>query len=418
MLLNMMQDWAGWLLILFSFSIVLMWKNVRSDTKTVLAIWFCIIMHHVVASHHVYFSDAGMFHGDAATLAALPELKRLSDFSNGAVNFTHFLGFIYRAFNSSILFGKELSVLTFVLSCMVLVKLIDFLDMRRFRVGIILIFGLLPSMIVFRSVTLREPWQALVFLLSVYLAIRMRKQPGILNVLFLLMSASCLALLHHGLARYAVYLVVISLFWHIFGFKGGVQWSRNVRILFAGLLIVCVIISSQKIGLFMTLGEALDEGAGVRLALLSYEDVRTNFSSVLDTSSVHGIITTVPMIFAEYMFAPFPWQVENAKDICALLESILRFWLLFFAISSWWRSSGKIRSCYSFLLITVLGMELVWALGTANWGTAVRHHVPGFSVIVLLGGPGLIQFMRVLKSGIIVREKVSGELNEQVRHMS
>jgi hypothetical protein len=111
------------------------------------------------------------------------------------------------------------------------------------------------------------------------------------------------------------------------------------------------------------------------------------------------------------MFAPFPWQVENVKDIWALLESILRFLLLFFAISSWRRSSGEVRSCYSFLLITVLGMELVWALGTANWGTAIRHHVPGYGVIVLLGAPGLILFMRRLHFGMFGRGKVSGELN-------
>jgi predicted RND superfamily exporter protein len=76
-------------------------------------------------------------------------------------------------------------------------------------------------------------------------------------------------------------------------------------------------------------------------------------------------------------------------DIYALLESMLRFVLLFFAVSSWRRSSGEVRSYYDFLLIVVLGMELMWALGTINWGTATRHHVPGHSVIVLLGVPWL-----------------------------
>ncbi len=91
---------------------------------------------------------------------------------------------------------------------------------------------------------------------------------------------------------------------------------------------------------------------------------------------------------------------------------MLRFVLLFFAVSSWRRSSGEVRSCYGFLFIAVLGMELGWALGTANWGTAIRHHVPGYSVIVLLGVPGLILFMRRLHFGMFGRGKVSGELNE------
>jgi hypothetical protein len=186
--------------------------------------------------------------------------------------------------------------------------------------------------------------------------------------------------------------------------------------LFAGLLIACVIILSQKIGLFMTLGEALEAGAEMRRTLLAYTDVRTNFSFILDTSSVLGIVTTVPMAFVEYMFAPFPWQVENVKDVWALLESMLRFVLLFFAVFLWHRSSGEVRSYYGFLLIVVLGMEFVWALGTANWGTAIRHHVPGYSIIVLLGAPGLILFMRELHFGTFGRGK-SVKSNSNIKEM-
>jgi len=382
----------------------------RDDTKVVRAIWFCMVFHHAVAFlnvydpyeasfWNVYIPDASSFHGDGSHFAGLsePEWKfRSGEVVTGSTIYTQVLGFFYRHVGSSHLFGKELSVLAFVLSCVLLVKLVGFLALSRFRVGIVLLYGLLPSAVIFRSVTLRESWQALFFLLSVYWATRLWKQSGILNVSFLLISTSCLALTHHGLANFAMYLIAISVFWAIFGRKKNVRWARHLRFLFAGLLIACVIISSQKLGLFMTLGEALERGAGMRQTLLSYTDVRTNFSFILDTSSVFGIVTTLPMVFVEYMFAPFPWQVENVEDICAFFESILRFVLLFSAVSSWRRSSGEVRSCYGFLLIVVLGLELVWALGTTNWGTATRHHVTGYSVLVLLGAPGLILFMRRL----------------------
>jgi len=404
-----MHDWAGWLLLVFSFSIVLMWKSIRDDTKVVHAIWFCLVLHHAVVFLNVYIPDASTFHWNGTYLALFPELDWFSDESNGGINYILSLSFLYRAFGASLLFGEELSVLAFVLSCVVLVKLVDHLDLRRFRVGIVLLFGLLPSAVIFRSVTLREAWQALFFLLFVYWAIRLWKQTGILILLFMLMSAFCMALLHHGLAKYAIYLIVIALYWVITSRKKRFRWARH---LFAGLLVVCVIISSQKMGLFTTLGEAMEEGSETRQTLLAYTEVRTNFSFILDTSSVLGIVTTVPMVFVEYMFAPFPWQVENAKDVWVLLESMLRFVLLFFAVSSWRRSSGEVRSCYGFLFIAVLGMELVWALGTANWGTAIRHHIPGLSIIVLLGAPGLILFVRKLQFEMFGRRKVSGELNE------
>jgi hypothetical protein len=322
------------------------------------------------------------------------------------------LGFFYHVFGASRFLGAELSVLAFTLSCVVLVKLVDFLDLRRFRVWIVLFFGLLPSAVIFRSVTLREPWQVLFFLLSVYWAIRLWKRPSILIVSFLLVSVFCLALLHHALAGYATYLIVVSVYWGVVSSrKKSIRWARHVRLLFAVLLVACVIVLAQKMGWFISVGHALEGVEGFRYASAIHQG-RTVYGVMLDTSSVLGLVKTTLMVFVQYMFAPFPWQTENVKDVYALLESMLRIVLLVFAVSSWRRSSGEVRSCYSFLLIIYLGMELMWALGTISWGTAIRHHVPGYSVIVLLGVPGLILFMRRLHFGMFGRRKVNTMLPE------
>ena len=215
-----------------------------------------------------------------------------------------------------------------------------------------------------------------------------------------------MASLHGGLKAYAVYLILISIYWGISSRKKGVRWVRSVRFLFAGVLVACVIVLAQKGGAFMNVGEGLEAAEYFRKSAISIHG-RTNYGVMLETSSVYGLVTTIPMIFAQYMFSPFPWQVENGKDVYAFLESMLRFVLLFFAVFFWRRSSGEVRSYYGFLLIIFLGMELMWALGTINWGTAMRHHVPGYGVIVLLGAPGLILFMRRLHFGVFGRRKDS-----------
>jgi hypothetical protein len=231
-----------------------------------------------------------------------------------------------------------------------------------------------------------------------------------------------MALLHEGLKWYAIYLVLISIYWGIFSRKRGVHWARHVRFLFAGLLVACVIMLSQKMGWYITgtshvvnVGLVDDRNIFIRgLEVIEHfrqaalaERGRATYGIMLDTSSVLGLVKTVSLVFVYYMFAPFPWQVENVKDIYALLESMLRFVLLFFAVSSWRKSSGEARSYYGFLLIVVLGMEFVWAMGSTNYGTAIRHHVLGYSVIVLLGAPGLILFMRKLHFGMFGCRKVS-----------
>jgi hypothetical protein len=376
-----------------------MWKHVRSDTKLVHAIWFCIVLHHAVAFLNVYVGsvigaeqDARSFHflGEAAS----SELER-GFWGTPRVAYTNSLGFFYHAFGASFLLGGELSVLAFTLSCVVLVKLVDLLDLGRFRVGIVLFYGLLPSAVIFRSVTLRESWQALFFLLSVYWAVRLWKRPGILIFSFMLMSAFCMATLHGGLKVYAIFLILTSIYWGIVGRKKGVRLAWHVRFLFAGLLIACVIMLSQKIGWYMSVRQGLEGVESFRQNAATIHG-RTTYGIMLDTSSVLGLVKTIPMIFVQYMFAPFPWQVGNVKDIYALLESMLRIMFLIFAVSSWRRSSGEVRSYYGFLLIIYLGMEFMWALGTINWGTATRHHVLGYSVIVLLGVPGFILFMQKL----------------------
>jgi len=420
-----MQDWAGWLLMIFSFCVVLMWKHIRSDTKLVHAIWFCLVLHHAVAFLNAYVGpvigadmDACSFHKYAVDISLLDDhVWDYASFSSGRAVYTDCIGLFYRFIGSSILFGAELSVLAFVLSCVVLVKLVDFLDLRRFRVGIILLFGLLPSAVIFMSVTLRESWQTLFFLLSVYWAIRLQKRPGILVLSFLLMSVICLAVLHVGLFWYALYLILVSLCWGILGHKRKVSWTLPLRFLLAGSLVACIIVLAQKMGWYVSVENVLD-GADNFRQNASTIDGRTTYGIMLDTSSVLGLVKTIPVVIVYYMFAPFPWQVENVVDIHALLESMLRFVLLLFAVFSWRRSSGEVRSYYSFLFIVVLGLELMWALGSINWGTAIRHHVPGYSVIVLLGAPGLILIMQKLHFSIFGRRKVSGELNEQSPHMS
>jgi hypothetical protein len=401
----MMQDWAGWLLMLFSFGIVLMWKDVRSDKKLVFAIWFCIFLHHLVAFSNAYLGGVIGTEGDARTYhffgveTAASSEPEWGFLVNPRIAYTNFLGFFYRAFGASFLLGNELSVLAFTLSCIVLARLVSLLDLGRFRIGIILFFGLMPSAVIFRSVTLRESWQALFFLLSVYWTIRLCKRPGILIFSFMLMSVFCMALLHNGLSVYAMYFILTSVYWGTFGCKKSVRWERPVRFLFTGLLITCVILLTQKMGLFVTVEQALEGAEDFRRHAASIHG-RATYGVMLDTSSVYGLVTTIPMIFVQYMFAPFPWHIENVKDIYALLESMLRFVLLFFAVYSWRRPLGEVRNYHGFLLMVVLGLELTWALGTLNWGTAMRHHVPGHSVIVLLGAPGLILFMRNLHLGM------------------
>lgn len=164
MLKIMLSDWPGWLLIFLSFFIVYKFWKVKKDKKLTLVIGFVLLLHHFVAIINTYFytfpgaePDPANFHRDAIVWATNGKWI----FSVGANFYEQLLGTFYRIFGPSQLFGEELSVLAFLLSCFVLIEIIKLLNISKYTVLLLLIYGLLPTNLIFCSKILREPYQIL-----------------------------------------------------------------------------------------------------------------------------------------------------------------------------------------------------------------------------------------------------------------
>ena len=66
-----------------------------------------------------------------------------------------------------------------------------------------------------------------------------------------------------------------------------------------------------------------------------------------------------------------------------LLENLLRAFLIWKAITGLRRASGKMKNTIFFIVISYFAIEVIFAQGTMNWGTAARHHIPGLGLLVL-----------------------------------
>jgi hypothetical protein len=108
------------------------------------------------------------------------------------------------------------------------------------------------------------------------------------------------------------------------------------------------------------------------------------------------------------MLAPFPWQIGSPLDIEAMLEGWVRLALLVTSWRAWRLSVGEARSRIGFLFCLFVAMEFLWALGTVNWGTAVRHHILAYGLLALTGGPGLLLFLDKARRALLP-PTVSGE---------
>ena len=303
--------------------------------------------------------------------------------------YTHFLGYVYRYLGTSLFLGNAVSVLGVALSCLLFAKVLRLTGVTR-RAGVLLLFGLLPSGVMFMSVTLREPFQQLFVLLALYAMLRMRGDAR--WFLVVLVAAVGMALSHQGLGLYAGFFIASILTWTAGGALRRGSWFRFVGTLVvaAGVLVVSTQIPAGKGAL-----EAFQQGQSFEYAdsyrrLGESIESRTTYGLQLDASSPVGLVRTLPIVFLEYMFAPLPWQVGSTLDLEALFESLLRLMLIVAGVVRWRRARGAERSQLSLLLGLYFGMEFLWSLGTINWGTAIRHHLPGYAILVVIGGPPLV----------------------------
>jgi len=406
-----LNNWPGWLIISISFFIVYKFWKVKKDKKLTLAIGFMLLLHHFMAIINSYFytfpgaePDPANFHRDAIVWATGGKWL----FSVGANFYEQLLGTFYRIFGPSQLFGEELSVLVFLLSCFVLIEIIKLLNISKYTVLLLLIYGLLPTNLIFCSKILREPYQILFFMFSVYWGLRLHLKPAKGAMIFCVFSALIMGLFHKALILYALFLVPILFLFFSQQISGSLS-NRRYFLKWRLVIICCILL--LIIGAFIIGIQFKVSGLGPVKAFLSGEWLkyaeehrirsiektasyaRAIYGITLDISSPISLIKSVWLIYVYYLFAPFFWQVTNWLDIYGAVESLLRLLLITFSIISWYRADGVQRRIWGLLLVIYFSMTFLWAMGTVNYGTSIRHHILTNWIIIILGGSGLIDFV-------------------------
>jgi len=123
---------------------------------------------------------------------------------------------------------------------------------------------------------------------------------------------------------------------------------------------------------------------------------RASYSTDIEINGLGGLILSLPSFLFQYLFEPMPWRISSIVDIVALLENMLRFWLIWnaskYLVGSYLNKPmfvahnyfGYAR-CILLISLSYLVMETLWSLGTSNWGTASRHHVPSLGLLLVMG---------------------------------
>jgi len=115
------------------------------------------------------------------------------------------------------------------------------------------------------------------------------------------------------------------------------------------------------------------------------------FLGTFDISTLPRAILYLPLGLAYTWFAPFPWQAGSLKQIMAIPETLLFYFLLPSTISGFryiiknrWRESSPI-------IIFIAGISVLLALAEGNVGTLFRHRAIIMYFILIFTSFGVIQ---------------------------
>jgi hypothetical protein len=398
----------GWWLALLLPALAMV-GPLRRDRGAAHAYLFTVLVHIAAAVMYAYYRDSlppalmrGDTHGFHRAAIVQQWMGEIS-FSIGSEAYEAYLAYVYKLFGPSFFLGSILSVYAFAFSVIVLVKFMEILNIQQGKGLVVVLFGALPTSVLYGTVPMREPYQVLFFMLACYSMVRFRFSSQPLHLIAAVLFALTMGLLHRGLLLYAPFLIVVMLLVRVD--HGGARSARRTRTYLHRLAGVAVAIAFlvgisgaeeelAELGGAGILVTATTGGGLVEYTQQSREgegDARTAYGVTLDTSSPGRMAYSSVLILVHYMFTPFPWQVSYKRDIYAFAEVILRVGCLM-AIFRMWRRGGPVNpQIITLLMIVYFSMALLWSGGTLTWGTATRHHMVHQWLLLLIGVPALIQ---------------------------
>ena len=439
-------------------------KDVRqvlySRNSIIFSTLFIVFLHYLLAINAVFFQDVSLndssnfifwaneyaninrevltsidfrYKGIVTLTPPLSETGYF--FTVGAQLYKQFLSLFALVLGTSSFFFSCLVISIFAISIIYFLKICVLLNIRVLSGWIIIFFGGIPGFLLITILPYREIFMILFLMISLYYGFKFRLENKILYL-----TISVISIIFFGLFHYATMAMAPFIFLLVIFFPASTHFSLRKKIpiiVFISIALIGVIlsgiddylISNGNIGHVFDLfrSETTYQGralSGFIHKINSHLDVlriipgNGNYFWLLDSTSFLSLAKSFLQGMIYYMFKPFIWEVKSLSSLVLSLEGILRFTLIVFSIIFIFKAeNNKFRILYILMLIIYFFIETIWALGTSNAGTASRHHIIAQWIVIMLGGAGMIEFIKYIISkpfdflkGIIHKLDISKKL--------
>lgn len=389
----------------YLFPVIFLKKDVM--WQMVPAIFIISVYHGISFLNAYYFRtpgagiDALFFHENALKLvtSGKMEIDTWVDFYTAALACVYLFSGV-----QDIFIGQACSVCAVSCTIVFFVKFFELIHTQRRPFFSILALFLLPSMVLICSITLRESFEILFFMMALYFLALYCYERKMIWLSICGGSGLCLGLLHPALSALGVFVCIPVLLELLkIPMKLVIGWVAKFRVLILIIIVMGAIFIPQKYhnkeaqyaGCEETIITTLLRGNIIPCLKVKRDlswsvahKARATYFVPLQFDSSLLFMNSIIKIVSFYFAAPFPWQIQNVLDSYAFLENIWRLALIVLALQ-FIKQQNQNRYVLIFIFSSYLFISFLWAIGTVNYGTALRHHLVGYWILVLFGVPFL-----------------------------
>ena len=203
---------------------------------------------------------------------------------------------------------------------------------------------------------------------------------------------------------YIFYMVAIAV-------VGSFVIGLNTKIIpiFRNMIIILVLgLGLTYFGILRTATSDIDQYASFETLQRSRQDLATSansgFGEDIDVGTASGAITAIPTGLAYLMLAPFPWQIDNLRQLLTLPETLVWWSMLPFMFSGLvYAVRNRLRRAIPSLVFSLM-LTVAYSVFQGNVGTAYRQRTQIQVFLFIFIAVGLSLFKERRENRKLVRQ--------------
>jgi hypothetical protein len=223
-----------------------------------------------------------------------------------------------------------------------------------------------PSLVLWTSQGLKDGPILLCLCLCTLFTLKVRDKFELKSFVLLIVSLLCL----YTMRSYAASIIFVAIAGtFIFAAK---KFTPS-RILFGGVLVTLIGLTIVYFGMGDLAKTGIDLEQIQRVRVWGAKAANTGFGGDVDITDPAAAIGFLPIGVLYVLFAPFPWMINNLRQLITLPELIIWWALVPMMMRGYWHAiRHRLRESFV-ICVFILSLTLAYALYQSNAGTAYRH---------------------------------------------